>query len=248
MRTCLQCRKALPEGSSSQRLYCSGRCRSRAWRGHAKRCTACHRLKARSAFGRSAAKADGLEPRCRACRSAQGKASYIPRPRKPRKPKHDGGARFGSLVIVERLGEHKKSQRVRCRCDCGSVREYSLQNLVSGLTGVCADRSAHPDPRSAGDEVGYSGAHRRVRNLKGSASEHKCCRCERQAEHWAYSNGDIDQVIETSGRETGKAYSVNPDHYLPMCRADHTRFDNAHRRIAHGGLSLAHVALWLATN
>jgi hypothetical protein len=31
-----------------------------------------------------------------------------------------------------------------------------------------------------------------------------------------------------------------------MCYRCHTRFDNAHRRMSGGGLSLVHVAFWTA--
>lgn len=160
--------------------------------------------------------------------------------------KHHPGDRFGSLVITERLGKSRGSTRVRVQCDCGNVVERSLQNLTSGATSNCADRAHHPHPGLKTSGVAYSSAHHRVRKAKGPASSHRCVRCAGPAEQWAYSNGDLFPLRDASGREAGLPYSTDPEHYAPMCRSCHTRFDKAHRAIVgdSGAISLAHVAAW----
>jgi hypothetical protein len=134
---------------------------------------------------------------------------------------------------------------VLCRCDCGTVKRLSLGNLTSGVTTNCADRERHPDPRFRGEAITYDGAHNRVHAIKGSASAHPCWRCGGQAEHWAYSHAASDERAMIVGKERGRPYSPNPDHYSPLCRSCHARMDRAHARTSGGGLSLTHVALWM---
>ena len=70
--------------------------------------------------------------------------------------------------------------------------------------------------------VGYNAAHYRVVRAKGRAAIHTCCRCTKGAEHRAYDHQDPSQMIGTGG-----PYSLKPEHYWPMCRSCHKRFDNA---------------------
>lgn len=76
--------------------------------------------------------------------------------------------------------------------------------------------------------LGYIGAHRRVYRAKGKASEHACVRCAGCAQQWAYDHLDTDELSDTNG-----TYSAKPEHYVPMCRSCHKRFDNEHSR-THG--------------
>ena len=69
--------------------------------------------------------------------------------------------------------------------------------------------------------VGYRGAHDRVRALRGPASDHGCIRCGDTARHWAYDHADPAERSDDRGR----AYSVEPDHYLPLCVPCHKRHD-----------------------
>lgn len=66
----------------------------------------------------------------------------------PRPVKHKPGDRHGALVIIARLGKVNGSVRVLCRCDSGTEKEVSLQNLLSGSTVNCANRDHHPDQRN----------------------------------------------------------------------------------------------------
>ena len=72
----------------------------------------------------------------------------------------------------------------------------------------------------AGDQVGYFGAHFRVRRTKGAASDHTCA-CGSQAAHWAYDNNDPNESRHTDGRR----YSPDPAHYLPLCVPCHSKHD-----------------------
>ncbi|MEU8047789.1 hypothetical protein AB0B71_27060 [Micromonospora echinofusca] len=180
---------------------------------------------------------------------AKHQRAYVPTPRaatSPSRQKHKPGNRYGALVLVERIEPGGSDPRALFRCDCGNVKELAIRNPANGVTLNCADRARHPDPRRK-DQLTYDGAHNRVKGLRGSASGY-LCRCGNQAEQWAYSHADHDQQRDSEGREAGSPYSTNPDHYSPMCRSCHARYDNAHRRMAGNGLSLVHVAYWTVTH
>ena len=184
------------------------------------------------------------DTRCRA--RAKHARTYVPRPpaARRRRYKHQPGDRFGALVLIERLPAHRGTQYVRCRCDCGAEKRVGLQNLAAGAITNCADRRWHRDPRRK-DTLTYDGAHHRVKHDRGSASLYRC-RCGRRAAQWAYSHADHDVCRDTEGRESGRPFSTDPAHYTAMCYRCHTHFDNAHRRMSGGGLSLVHVAFWTA--
>ncbi len=122
-----------------------------------------------------------------------GHSSYVRkgyRKTRPNSQRYKPGHRFGSLVLVERRGKVNGSERVVCRCDCGTVREYNLSNLVSGVTVRCSDRSQHIDPRAKGDDITYDSAHGRTKAKRGSASLYRCWKCGAQARDWAYTHAD----------------------------------------------------------
>ena len=74
-----------------------------------------------------------------------------------------------------------------------------------------------------GDAITYKGAHHRVRLRRGSASQYACT-CGRPAMDWAYDHADPDELLgDYYGRP--RRYSADPDHYLPMCRSCHRKFD-----------------------
>jgi hypothetical protein len=73
-------------------------------------------------------------------------------------------------------------------------------------------------PRWAGDEVGYGGAHQRVRRERGPASDHTCP-CGEPAGQWA-----IDHARAPLS-EDGMPYSPNPQDYTAMCVPCHKRMD-----------------------
>lgn len=73
-----------------------------------------------------------------------------------------------------------------------------------------------------GDNVGYTGAHDRVRNALGKATKFECVQCSSQAKHWAYDHADIDEKQSKFG-----PYSTKIEHYQPMCVPCHKNFDLA---------------------
>lgn len=204
--------------------------------------------------------ARGPAPRfCEGCkrerRNERSRTRYLrkgyPKTR-PRSQKHKPGDAFGSLKLVERLGKRNGSQWVMAECDCGSVREYALQNLLNGVTVDCADRGQHPDPRAGrfrGDGAAYSTVHHWVAKKKGRAKDRPCLFCGAPAAHWAYMHGAQDQRLSAEGtREEGMPYAVDVEQYEPMCRPCHRRWDNARASLPVHCLSLAHVAFFLATH
>lgn len=72
-----------------------------------------------------------------------------------------------------------------------------------------------------GDDITYISAHFRVRRTKGPATNYACVQCEGPAHEWAYDHADPDEKDE-DGKGT---YSTKIEHYRPMCRRCHTRFD-----------------------
>jgi hypothetical protein len=74
------------------------------------------------------------------------------------------------------------------------------------------------------DEVGYAGAHYRVRLEKGVASTQTCQHCAGPAQEWAYDHEDGAQLTYLSPKGP-IAYSVDPKHYFALCKPCHTRFD-----------------------
>ena len=214
-----------------------------------KRCSNCRAEKPTAEFGRDRSRKDGLEPRCKSCRAEIQRAAYVPRPKPtsfPSRWKHKPGDRFAELVIIARLGRVKGQAGVVVQCDCGGKPKIvGLGNLVRGDLVNCADRDRHIDPRFQGDDIGYDGAHNRVKSVRGSASDYPCALCGGQAQQWAYRHSDPDQKIGVYGKGKGRAYSSDPDHYWAACRSCHARWDAARRKMLSKGLSLYHAALYL---
>ncbi|MEU3901652.1 hypothetical protein [Streptomyces sp. NPDC045251] len=81
---------------------------------------------------------------------------------------------------------------------------------------------SHASRNWKGDDVSYIGAHNRVTREHGKAAEWKCaCGCGRQATDWAYLGTDPAAKVD----ETGRLYSVSPDHYAPLAKTCHRSFD-----------------------
>lgn len=80
----------------------------------------------------------------------------------------------------------------------------------------------------------YSAAHSRVRAARGSASQHSCVSCNRQAEDWSYRGGSPREVTETRRRPDSQdltlTYSPDPVDYDPRCRSCHRTLDFHARR------------------
>ena len=73
-----------------------------------------------------------------------------------------------------------------------------------------------------GDDLGYDGAHERVKSVKGKASDHECQDCYFPACDWSYIGGCPSEKVDP---ENGCAYSPNPEMYEPRCRSCHWAYD-----------------------
>lgn len=60
------------------------------------------------------------------------------------------GQRFGKLTVIEELGGNK----IRCRCDCGTVKVYNKSNVSRGLTTSCGCSRKHIRPELIKNTVG----------------------------------------------------------------------------------------------
>jgi hypothetical protein len=86
------------------------------------------------------------------------------------------------------------------------------------------------DPRERihrwrGKEVGYHAAHDRVRAEKGRACDYPCGVCGDPAAHWAYDHSDLDERWSIETKFYRFTYSLDANHYQPMCRTCHRRAD-----------------------
>jgi hypothetical protein len=72
----------------------------------------------------------------------------------------------------------------------------------------------------------YGVVHYLLRKARGSASEHDCVACDRQADQWAYDHADAFERVDPHSVPP-MVFSLNFDHYQPMCRFCHKALDNA---------------------
>ena len=102
--------------------------------------------------------------------------------------------------------------------------------------------NAHDRPRTAAGRrrrgVKYNGAHKRVYRERGPASTYRCAVCGERAAEWSYSGTDPLEVAELPDPSPfprrPRRYSVNPDHYEPLCRRCHNDRDRpTHCRNGH---------------
>ena len=92
------------------------------------------------------------------------------------------------------------------------------------------------------EERTYQRTHTHLRQTKGSASKFACVRCGEKAREWAYSHGDPHELVED-----GKAYSLDYDHYHPMCPVCHHEYDKPRaqmRQVMRAPSALVGVAAW----
>jgi hypothetical protein len=71
--------------------------------------------------------------------------------------------------------------------------------------------------------------HRRVRNLRGSASGYDCIGCGQPAAEWSYEGNDPAEVRDPRTPGYGP-YSTDPQFYLPRCISCHRLHDVARAR------------------
>jgi hypothetical protein len=66
----------------------------------------------------------------------------------------------------------------------------------------------------------YAGAHFRVARVKGPARDCTCAMCLAPAAEWAYDHDDPDELRDDHG-----VFSLDPAHYMPLCKRCHYQFD-----------------------
>lgn len=102
--------------------------------------------------------------------------------------------------------------------------------------------STHDRPRTATARrrrgVKYKAVHARLRRTRGPARAHRCAVCGKQAVDWSYSGTDPLEVAELPDPSPfprrPRRYSLNPDHYAPLCLRCHRDRDRpAHCRNGH---------------
>lgn len=137
--------------------------------------------------------------------------------------------RFGRLTVLERVGlTNTGNVRWLCQCDCDTKKVVSGSALQSGNTRSCGClRLELVRALRAKDIVEYSGAHDRVRALRGPASQYDCLHCRNNlAEDWAYDHLDPDERISSEEKRIGLVYSIDPKFYIPLCKRCHSVFDS----------------------
>lgn len=77
-----------------------------------------------------------------------------------------------------------------------------------------------------GDNITYKGMHLRIGRVQGKASIYICSNdnCQSQASQWAYDHLDVDEKFEMLKKYL-MPYSTKVEHYKPLCRPCHIKFD-----------------------
>jgi hypothetical protein len=97
--------------------------------------------------------------------------------------------------------------------------EHGDPNHVTVLAGPL-------NPGWRGDNIRNRSLHQRLGRQQGPASAYPCQHCGGPAAEWAYDHADPAERDDPRG-----PYSLDPAHYLPLCRPCHRRFDY-HRAVA----------------
>ncbi|MCB7135352.1 hypothetical protein [Cellulosimicrobium marinum] len=133
--------------------------------------------------------------------------------------------KFGTLWVIGRADARNRHAHWKCWCfTCKRTVIVASQNLLSGNTKTCGDRSVHP--RTAAPS--YPGVHRAVAKRWGSSSEW-FCECGSQAQTWSYKGNDPDELLTPGGYR----FTASTDFrfWEPLCIACHHAKD-AQRRAA----------------
>lgn len=105
-----------------------------------------------------------------------------------------------------------------------------IGSLLPSHLGIPGRKPANAPGRTPIGQVGYGGAHSRVKRARGPARAFACA-CGARAEHWAYDHLDPRELVyQRSAQSRRLPYSLNPVHYIPMCRKCHKAFDGRDRQ------------------
>ena len=131
----------------------------------------------------------------------------------------------GTTLKGERHPNWKGGPR-RCP-NCGvTIAAHAL------LCQACRDRAGEANSNWRGDAIGSVQAHGRVVQLRGYAKSYRCENCGTCAAHWAYDHLDPDEHLDLRNGP----FSLDPQHYRPLCVKCHKRFDLDFLKGSHVGL------------
>lgn len=138
------------------------------------------------------------------------------------------GARYGKWIILGRADVESSEPYWACLCDCGNASIVKGGTLTSGNSTRCRGCS-DADRRVSDERVTYALVHTRLQARRGSAAGQPCFGCGRAAHVWAYQhNGGVSEREEWRlgrGKQYLVPFSVNLDHYEPMCHSCHATLD-----------------------
>lgn len=78
----------------------------------------------------------------------------------------------------------------------------------------------------------YGVVHYLLRKTNGAASKHWCVGCGARAQQWAYDHSDVFERFDEH-LDPPLIFSLNFEHYQPMCQPCHYRLDMANvKRLA----------------
>lgn len=105
------------------------------------------------------------------------------------------------------------------------VKQAYMKEYNEGLHRARAEKAYYSD-------ISYHATHKRIRQVRGSASEQPCIMCGKPAEHWAYrGNSQREQAGWENAEKTQFAlWSSDPADYDPLCAQDHRQSDAAYAR------------------
>jgi hypothetical protein len=75
------------------------------------------------------------------------------------------------------------------------------------------------------DVPNYGSAHDRLIRKRGRAREHPCALCQKDARSWALIAGRATHHGPPRDGISPRAYSLNPDDYVPLCAKCHWHYD-----------------------
>ena len=47
------------------------------------------------------------------------------------------GQKYGKLTIIKEVSPIGNKRRILCKCDCGNIKEYSMDRVIHGRTQSC---------------------------------------------------------------------------------------------------------------
>lgn len=186
-----------------------------------KTCTGeCGRTLPLNAFGPDRRREDGRQARCQKCQAAE--------VHRRRGAKPAALARAAELETIAQLAAQglKRCADQKCRQVLPFESFYRSGATTDGRYAYCKqcckaiDAARRPNVPTPLPVNTYAAVHSRLPSLTG-----QLCRCGEAAEEWSYDHTDPDELTS----ERGLPYSLDREHYRPMCRRCHRKYDADYR-------------------